>query len=121
MVSITIDNITKQFSITELKEEVRHLMEETNPASLQGHFQYRDRGDEGLQIIIQGKNGLLEVGLDDPTVVHMYCSLSEGLELLGVALRIVDHFRVRYSGECEVDEVRYLEYLHKAVETGKLD
>lgn len=121
MLSISIDNLNQPFTADALKRELNALARQEPFASLSDRLTYTDRGDEGVQMEIEGARGLLEVGLDDDRLLHMHCSLIGELELLGMALHIVDHFSVKHSGIFEKDEVRYLKYLHRLVKTNTIN
>ena len=121
MLSISIDNLNQPFTVDALKEELNALARHEPFASLSDRLIYTDRGDEGVQIKLEGARGLLEVGLDDDRLLHMHCSFIGELELLGLALHIVDNFSVKYSGIFEKDEVRYLKYLHHLVKTNAIN
>lgn len=121
MLSISVDNLNQSFTVDTLKEELKALARHEQFTSLSDRLIYNDRGDEGVQVRLEGACGLLEVGLDDDRLLHMHCSLIGELELLGLALHIVDHFSVKYSGDFEKDEVRYLKYMHHLVKTNAIN
>ncbi len=109
-ISISIYDLNRELNFKVLAEEVQDAIE-TKVPEFADQVTFHLRDDEKIAVHMTGITGLLEIELDDTTMVHLYCSMHNTLEKLRIALGVLDYLTEKYGGEYDKDEVRLLRAL----------
>lgn len=106
-VSLSVYDLNRELTFKQLIEEVRVAVETKVPEFAE-QVEYHIRDDEKISVHMPGITGMLEIELDDLTMVHMYCSMHNTLEKLRIALGVIEYLTEKYGGEYDKDEIRLL-------------
>lgn len=109
-VSLSVYELNRELTFKQLIEEVQDAIEMKVPEFVE-QTELHLRNDEKISVHMPGIMGLLEIELDDPTTVHMHCSMHNTLEKLRIALSVIEYLTEKYGGEYDKDEIRLLRSL----------
>lgn len=109
-VSILVSDLKRELDIQMLLKEIQKAVKQRTP-QFANCVEYRVRDDEKIAISLPGVFGLLEIELDDTTMVHMYSSMLCNLEKLQICLAVLDHLTEKYGGDYDKEEIHVLRKL----------